>query len=135
MEESVRILCGGEPIGTAQVRKEGLYYRVECQCRKETQSILRLAAHCEGGTVMLGVLCPNGDRWTLETKIAAKHFKGRIMQIAVVGQRSNERFVPIYENKPFAYLSEVRYARFAIRSGQLGMIVSETDIQSDGAVV
>ena len=38
------VLLGDEPIGKAQVKKEGLYYCISCRCRLSGEVVYRIEA-------------------------------------------------------------------------------------------
>lgn len=132
MEENYSVFRGNETIGLAQVAKEGLYYHIRCQCRKENDDIIRLLASCDSGTVKLGVLIPDGESLFLQTRIAAKHFPGKIEKICV---EEAEHFVPIKEGEAFSYLSALRTSKLVYRGGQAGILLSDGKLQSNRAVV
>lgn len=61
----------GEPVGTLQIRQEGLYKVVEATCRPHRTGVLRLYLWqgTQGGAC--GVLCPAGDSLRLSRKLSA----------------------------------------------------------------
>lgn len=61
---------GGSPCGTAVLRRDGLYYQVECICDLVTESVVRAYLEC-AKPVCLGVLIPDGGRLCLRRRISA----------------------------------------------------------------
>ena len=70
MEGIFDILRGGEKIGKAEVRREGLYYRFRCCCDLTGEVMYRLIVICGGKTENLGIPVPEGDSFRLSTRTA-----------------------------------------------------------------
>ena len=57
-------------IGSAEVCREGLYYRIDCKCKFHDKGIYRLTAEGAKGTVDLGICIPLAqDSWGLSTRV------------------------------------------------------------------
>ncbi len=142
MNETVSIMRGGKPIGSAHITREGLYLRIACVCHLEQAELIRLHVRSDAGERPLGVLVPNGDAWELSTRIAAKYLVGEI-EIFVPQEKADhaqedapqEKFVPIVAGEPFACLDAVSDAVLAEQDGQVGICVDANAQEEEVASV
>lgn len=116
MEGIFDVTKEGQAVGTVQVTKEGLYYRLFCRCRVADGEIHRLYA----GSEKLGVLIPEKRELTLRTKVAAK----RLMPgcTFTIGENSG-CFYPIRPGEAFDHLDKLRTGRLGWRDGRAGLLV------------
>ncbi len=123
MEGIHDIYLGEQQVGSAEVTREGLYYRFRCSCSLEGNSVCRVNV-C-GQT--LGVLIPRGELFCLETKLPAKRFANKIPIFSVQPNRPvlEGRFIPISPEEPFAYISRLKNAHLARQDGQLGIVIKK----------
>ncbi len=106
----------GQTVGTADVIREGLYYRILARCRVSDSEIHRLYA----GGEKLGVLIPDRGGLILETRIPAKRWS----EVPVFSlDASRGEFIPIRQGKPFSKLNKVRMGKLAIRDGEPGLLL------------
>ena len=119
------ILRGGEKIGKAYVRKEGLYYCFRCCCRLTGEVIYRLTVSCGGKTENLGILIPDGDAFRLQKRLPVSRFPdGEMVIRAVPGKPEHtEFFAPVHPDEPFRYLASLQRARLERRDGQIGIVI------------
>ncbi len=129
MEGEYPILLGGQPIGQAQVRREGLYLCFSCRCRFSGEVIYRLTVSDDENTVNLGIPVPSGGRFCLDTRIPAKRFRRGALKFTALPKHSEltGKFVPLSPEEPFAYLNRLQNAYLQVRSGQVGIVIPETD--------
>ena len=78
------IFFNGIPVGTASVRENGLYYRIEAACRPDNNRMLRLKAYCADKVIDLGFLVPEDDLFILCKDIPQK--------------RMNDKYIRFYFN-------------------------------------
>ena len=83
MEGSYPILQGSESIGTAQIIRQGLYYRFDCHCALTGEVVHRLTVACGGGIHNLGIPVPEGEMFTLRTKLPVKQLGEGMPQFRV----------------------------------------------------
>lgn len=132
MTEKCDIMYDNNAVGTANIRKEGLYYRFDCHCDFQVPGLHRLYAQCENRTVDLGICIPRGDSFGLSTTIPVSRLgKNKITVFA--GSKNGliqEKVIPIDQAKPFSRLEDIDYA---ILSGTGIMIkeVSRDQLGSD----
>lgn len=127
MEGNYDIFRGGEKIGKAQVKREGLYYRFRCCCSLTGEVIYRLTVTCGERTENLGVLIPDGDVFRLEKRLPVRRFAGDAMLIrAVPGNLDRSRiFAPVHPDEPFQYLAQLETARMERRNHEIGILIGD----------
>ena len=113
-------------VGKIYLAKQGLYCKLRCKCILNKTGIYRLHLKCFGTDRNLGVLIPDQMHYVLESTIAAKYVDFDHPQFYITGLRDNtdEEFVPICSDRPFAYIHKLENARIAIRDGKIGIMVS-----------
>lgn len=121
MEGSYPIFIGEESVGTALVSREGLYYRLDCQCRLRGKEIFKIYAECENGRLLLGTPTPEGDCYRLRTRLPAKRFSGETPRFCL----RQEIFIPVRPDEPFLHLKDLKNAVFAVRNGESGIIIAK----------
>lgn len=121
------ILLGGKPVGQATVTEQGLYYRFVCRCRITGEVMYKLTVTCGGQTENLGLLVPEGKDYVLSTRLPAKRFAQGKPEFRAVPRHSRMtgKFIPVYPDEPFAYISRLHSAFLENRGGQLGVVLSE----------
>ncbi len=123
----MEILLGGQPIGTAQVRREGLYYCFDCRCRLSGEVVYRLTVRCGERTENLGIPVPEGSRFVLRTRIPVKRLGEGDLSIRAEPKHTDlgEKFVPLAPEEPFRYLRRLQDAFLQTRNGQIGVVLKE----------
>ena len=129
MDGSYPISLGGQTVGEAAVRREGLYLRFSCRCRFSGEMIYRLMAQCGSTAVNLGIPVPEGEWFRLDTRIAAKTLGSGALTVHAIPKHGQLRgkFVPLAPEEPFAYLARMKNAFLEIRNGQTGIVIAEDD--------
>ena len=123
MEGSHEILLWDRPVGKADVRREGLYYRFSCRCDMAEDTLCRVTV----GTENLGILVPVRGGFGLETKVPVKRFAGVTPEFRLIPNKPvvSGKFVPIKPEEPFAYIERLKNAYLATRNGQIGVVIKE----------
>lgn len=121
------VMLGGKPIGWMEVRQEGLYYCFCCRCDLTGSVIYKIIAECGAQKQDLGIVVPVDGRFGLETRVAAKYFPKTVPQFIAVPrhQKLEEKFVAVYPEEPFAYLSKLQNAYLEKRNGQMGVVIRQ----------
>ena len=118
------ITCENKSVGTAQVTVEGLYYRIRCYCTQEARPPRRILMRSEAASVDLGICVPDGNRFSLNTRIAVKRLgKGDFSFHLSSPGNEKEIFYVVDKNKPFPHLPSIKKARFAVQDGKAGLCV------------
>lgn len=118
MEGKFDVTLDGKKVGTAEVRREGLYCRISCRCRMVDGEIHRLYA----GSEKIGVLIPENGVMTLESKVTAKRLKDGCG--FTLGE-CRGRFYPICPGEAFGHLDKLRMGCLAFQDGQPGLSFSQ----------
>ena len=123
MDGEYDILMGKEVVGTATVERQGLYYRFYCRCQISGSVICRVMVSCNGHHGNLGVLVPMGDGFGLTTRLSVKKLGKGPFQFRAMPkhQKSDEKFIPVYPEEPFAYLTRLQCAFLEVQNGQTGI--------------
>ena len=87
----------------------------------------RLEVICGGVRTDLGICVPIGGSFGVEKKIPCKQFGlGKPAFILVPKERGRRgKFVPVYPEEPFAYMTKLKTAFLEVREGQAGIIVAD----------
>lgn len=127
MDGEYDVVMGKEVVGTATVTQQGLYYRFQCRCNISGSVICRVMVSCNGHHENLGVLVPADGGFGLTTKLAVKRLgKGQFQfRVSPKHQKSEGKFIPIYPEEPFAYITRLQNAFLEIRNGQAGVVIGE----------
>ena len=132
MHSEYDVFLGKEKAGTAQVLKEGLYYRIKCLCRF-TGDVPYHVEVCAGERSFdLGLCVPTEGGFGLVTRVPAKRLGEGALKFNASPrhQKLAGRFVPIRADEPFAYLSSLKTAFLAKIGGQVGAVLPD---QSDSS--
>lgn len=129
MEEYYDIMLADQSIGTASVKRVGLYYSFCCRCRLSGDVIYKLIVSCGENEESLGVCVPRGNGFGLETRLPVKRLgEGSMRFFAAPRHRELKgRFVPIRAEEPFAYIDKLQKAHLEIRGGQMGIVLPEAE--------
>lgn len=119
------IYLGNEVVGTAEVERQGLYYRFSCRCRFSGSTIYRIFVSCHGHRENLGIPVPIGGVFGLDTRVAVKHLGEGEFRFQALPKHTSapSQFIPIYPEEPFAYIARLQNAFLEIRNGQPGVIL------------
>ena len=79
MDGYYEVVYGTEPVGKAELIKQGLYCTVSCRCKIPEGKVCRLVVSWSDGWENLGIPIPEGDGLLLRKKFPAKHLgKGKL---------------------------------------------------------
>lgn len=127
MQNHYNISRNGKTVGQACVTREGLYYRFRCKCAISNKGICRLQLlHC-GGTTDLGILVPESHEFVLDKKLPAKQIGEGEWHFVLITPTDNDKgdFIEIRDDHPFAYLSQLQNARFALQNNRPGIVLKD----------
>lgn len=127
MDGTYEISMGSKSVGSVTVRRQGLYLHFSCRCQLTGAVMCRLAVKCGGKQENLGVLIPMDGQFGLEKKIPAKRLGQGTpeFQILFKQEKPEGKFVPIYPEEPFAYMTKLKDAFLAVQAGQVGIVLKE----------
>ena len=102
-----RIIWNEEPVGTVNVKKEGLYYRFSCICRPAEKRIYKIYVSDGCTETDLGICVPEGEDFVLNTKIPSKYFQQETFLFRLVPKQGKRILVPIKDGMSFPYLEKL----------------------------
>ena len=126
MVGTYEIYLGAEPVGEAVVERLGLYYRFSCRCRLNGATMQRVMVACGKRKVDLGICVPMDGLFCVDKKVPCKQLgEGKPEFFLTPRPQSGGKFVPVYPEEPFAYMSKLKDAFLEIRNGQMGIVLRE----------
>ena len=114
------IFAGSEPIGTAKITREGLYYRLDCRCALSGDVWYKVLITGDDVYEDLGVCVPFGNEFGVCTKVPAKRLEGKTYRFCAVPRHGThtKNVVAVTEGSPFDYISKLESAVLMKKEGQ-----------------
>ena len=127
MVGTYEIRRGNETVGTAKVEKQGLYYRICCRCRVSGEGMRRIVVTCGKTREDLGICVPMDGNFGLDRKIPCKRFGEGVPAFSMMPKypEAAGKFVPVYPDEPFAYMTRLKDAYLQVRDGQPGIVITD----------
>ena len=127
MVGTYEICRGNDAVGTATVEKQGLYYRICCRCKVSGEGMRRIIVTCGKNREDLGICVPMDGDFGLERKIPCKRLGEGIPSFSLLPKYPDAagKFVPVYPEEPFAYMTRLKDAYLQVRDGQPGIVIKE----------
>lgn len=121
--DTYSIMMGDRAVGSAEVCREGLYYRFRCRCALPGAGVYRVLVRCGSREESLGIPVPVDGGFGLETRIPVKKIgEGPLAFSAVSKHRPLEgKFIPLAPEEPFRYLTRLKDAYLEKRNGRIGL--------------
>lgn len=118
------VTLNGKNIGSVCETYKGLYTCFQCQCQLPDTQVYRLRMVCGKQETDLGICVPMGSQFVANKRIQSKQIAEgeRVFQIVPNSETSDEIFVPVSCNKPFAYISMLKYVRLCNDSTRYGIL-------------
>ena len=107
-------------VGTASVKKDGLYFLISCKCAFPKEGIYKIDIFSNGPTLHLGTCIPDGDAFTLQKRISAKSIVDENFRFEINALRDSRResFICVSADKPFPCISMLRTGKFIRENGE-----------------
>ena len=115
------ILFNNVPVGQAQIKQEGLYHKITCQCVLPNKRIYRIKVSDGINDVDLGICVPEGDCFILTSRVAVKKLSTENLKFYIITNQPSE--FHIADGKPFEALDKLEAARLQYRNGQLYVVI------------
>ena len=117
------ILYHDSTIGTAHVKKEGLYYCISCTCALPNETMFNVIVSSGDKRENLGLCVPHGGSFGLENRLPIKRLGEGTLYFCAVPKTAQPcgEFVPLDPGKPFVYITELYRAHLIRRNGVLGI--------------
>lgn len=149
MAETYDIICEDEAVGTAKMKRQGLYCSFSCRCRLPQEGLYRIHVICGENREDLGICVPLDNGFGMDKKIPSKRLgdgavtfelvpkdwqpKKEIVPepVAVAEEEApepepaQERFIPVSEETPFDHLDKLEHAHMEIRDDTPGIVIEE----------
>lgn len=127
MEETYDILLAESVIGTATVKRTGLYYIFHCRCSLSGDVLYKIIVQCGERQESLGICVPQERGFGIETKVPTKRLgEGKfIFRLVPKHAALTGRFVPVRAEEPFAYIDKLHKAHLEIHAKQPGIVFLE----------
>ena len=127
MVGTYEICRGNETVGTAKVEKQGLYYRICCRCRVSGEGMRRIVVTCGITREDLGICVPMDGNFGLDRKIPCKRFGEGVPAFSMMPKypEAAGKYVPVYPDEPFAYMTRLKDAYLQVRDGQPGIVITD----------
>lgn len=121
LKKQFEIFMHSQPVGSATVQKDGLYFSFSCSCQMPDNGIYRVVVEDGKHSENLGVLIPNGDTYALTAKLPLKRFCTDNFSFQVMDRQKKASgiCVPLASDKPFLYISKLRESYLTLVDGQL----------------
>jgi hypothetical protein len=141
MADTYEILYGQQPVGTARMEKQGLYYCFFCRCHLPEEGMFRIHAVTDETREDLGICVPVDGVFGMDKKIPAKRLgKGKISfallpkdappqeeepqeELMEEPREEEMMFLPVAEEEPFEELDKLENAVLAEQEGQTGILI------------
>lgn len=134
MSQSYPVILYSENVGTAQVEKQGLYYRFRCVCRFQQTGMYEI--HVKSGTdsINLGLCVPEGSNFTLTTRIPVKQIpSGEMCFIAAEKDSKKRKVLTVCKEEPFLHLAELEDAIYVLQNNTPCIMIGSECCHPKGA--
>ena len=107
-------------VGTASVKKEGLYFLISCRCTFPMKGIYKIDIFSGGRTLHLGTCIPEGDTFVLQKRISVRSLAGEDLRFEINSSRNNQReeFICVATDKPFPCIGKLRAGKLIKQNGE-----------------
>ena len=126
-----KIIYNDTVVGTAEVKKEGLYLHFVCKCAPPDKELYRIQVSDGVDNRNLGICVPEGNSFYLNTRVPSKHFANEQLSFRMIPARSDNKVIPVATDVPFEDLEQLKTARFQIENGQPGILIDPVPDQPD----
>ena len=117
-------------MGAANIKKEGLYYIIFCECTLPGEGIYRIVVSDGNSERNLGICVPTGNRFTLCARVPVKGLQEENLKFTLV-PKDMRTSCPVETNKPFEALDQLGSAYLAESRGEASIILDPAPDQPD----
>lgn len=122
LEGTYTVRCDGQPVGKVELKRQGLYWLVNCRCQPANDRMLHLQMEIGENCADLGLLIPVSGILELRKQIPNKDIQqGHPVFWLRDRKASANHFHPIDPNIPFPWLERIEECVFAQVDGQKGV--------------
>lgn len=118
-------------VGSAEIKREGLYNKIHCTCILPDDRIHRITVS-DGITVRdLGICVPSGSKFTLTARVPIKCLQSEELSFSLVAH--GRTGMPVSDGAPFDRLDKLEAARLVLTDGQPEIVIDPVpDPQDSG---
>lgn len=127
------IHSNGVVVGSADVKRKGLYYHITCTCKPPSKDIHRIIMYSGSVQKDLGICVPSGNAFALSVRIPVKCFQEDKFTFELV--RGTKGEYEIFDNMPFPHLDKLEAARLQYTNGQPRLIIDSAPIPQDSGQI
>lgn len=117
------IIWQDRPVGHAEIEKEGLYLKIRCSCAPPDKGFFRVLVDDGIITRDLGICVPEGNCFTLTTRISAKHLKEEDLSFRLIRKDKQISVIPVATEEPFSGLALLDRAKLQVMNGQPEIVI------------
>ncbi len=108
MEGTYQVYCEGKPVGTVCLTRWGLYYEIECRCKKSGDEMMELVWNGKTDQEKLGLLLPTDEGLMLQKRIPVKRLGNGTGEFFLIPRNSCvDPPVTVDAQKSFPYLQDL----------------------------
>ena len=126
MDGKYEVLRSGRAVGSVEMTREGLYFRITCRCHLPEREMMRLWMDCGGREIDLGLCVPMGEGFGTEKRIPVSRCGPGKPRFSLRHKDDLLRgnFIPLSPEEPFRYLHRLEKAYLEKRNGKVGIVIS-----------
>ena len=121
------ILMDTKVVGSAELTKEGLYYRFFCTCKLPDDGIYRVTVSDGNHTKDLGICVPSG----MVTRIQQKYLQGEKLSFSLIPDKADENRIVVNTDTPFEKLDMLDSSHLRIADGRVEIMIYPTPSLQD----
>ena len=125
------IVQGTEQVGTATVRREGLYAYISCHCPLDDKNLYRIEIAQGEDVIDLGTCLKDKDGYRIDTKIPRKKLAETPHFYLIKKGEERDNFYPLIPGSAFAPLHQITKGVLACRDNVIGVLIPRSDQQGN----
>ena len=125
-----QILYNGNPIGYAEIHREGMFYHFICNCNIVDSGIYSVLVDDGMNRVNLGICIPVGNRYKCVTRIPCNRLTGERLVFLLTDSTKLKR-IPVATGKSFLQLEKLKDAHLSFANGHPEIIINPLQGQQD----
>lgn len=118
MKMEYDLYFGDTVAGKVYVRREGLYYCIQCDAEPPVMDKYWLAAEKNGNPVIIGMCVPEGKRLRSFNRFAVNRLPEGEYKFCLVTEKDPSDKIPIYADQAFPNLQEIESGMLYVHNGR-----------------
>ena len=120
------IYWNDKKVGHVKVKKDGLYYRLECICSPPQEGIHRIIVGNYQNRISLGICVPQGREYGIKTCVPVKKLTGVPFLFTLV---EIQKRIAVFSGMKFEEIDKLNAAHLEIVHGQQVLVIDESQDQ------